>query len=911
MIHVAGSSSSACGRIIICSLLHYGKTFDCLVGGLSNSTYRRGFESGCVSFSGIRLGVDYCGGLRRGSSCVCGSCDHKPGWGLLSRNTSIFCKERRLPSRRCHGHTAQGFCSSSLLKRKSEKNSLKGSFEIYSELKNLEKRTIHGFLSEGRQLLRKVEGGSEWSLLSNRKYAATFLNRASTRSQKAGGSLKNPRQCRILFGLNEQKSDSQNTAFVPQASKEIKSKKKAVLSSHKSSERQATKAELKKETISSTNHSDIQIMSETSHNFYHSEIVGIPLTEGTAKSAGSFAVAKIIKPTELSNTSEDMEDSVKKPFKKKKYTPEAQLRFELDTCSKTADFQKAIELYEKTVAEGQHKFNQYHYNVVLYLCSSAALGVLEPKKSGRDNSHQATKKSLSESEPDDTSKGELDSEQNGSISEVEGFGGSMAGLVGKNVMGLTKEMMDLAEKNGFRIYQDMCHQGVPRNEATFTAVARLAVARADGDLAFQMVKEMTVANISPRLRSYGPALYTYYKKKDIEKAFEVDTHMLQSGIMPEESELQVLLRLSVEAGLQEKVYSLLHRLRTTVRDLASSTIDVIEKWFNSKAAKKAKIPSEALPTVEGIRSAMVSRGGGWHGLGWLGSGRWKVEKTNIDKNGFCGCCGEQLVTIDIDPQETEKFQQSLATLACERAHCGNNFNHFQDWLDQHGPFDFVVDAANVGMYNQNFQGAGFNIFQVNAVVTEIQRKHPLGKLPLTILHHKRANGARATSPLAQRLLNEWSNSDAFYSTPTGSNDDWYWLYAAVRNKCLIVTNDEMRDHLFQLLGKDFFPKWKERHQVRFTLTGRGANFHMPPPYSIVIQESEDGSWHIPKSGGDDVLSPREWLCITRPRGMDSKPSLSEPDKNLASESCGKKRGSSQRSTGGEGVGSHTIPEISK
>lgn len=45
----------------------------------------------------------------------------------------------------------------------------------------------------------------------------------------------------------------------------------------------------------------------------------------------------------------------------------------------------------------------------------------------------------------------------------------------------------------------------------------------------------------------------------------------------------------------------------------------------------------------------------------------------------------------------------------------------------------------------------------------------------------------------------------------------YWLYAAIKFKCLLVTNDEMRDHTFQLLGNDFFPKWKERHQVSSTL----------------------------------------------------------------------------------------------
>ena len=34
----------------------------------------------------------------------------------------------------------------------------------------------------------------------------------------------------------------------------------------------------------------------------------------------------------------------------------------------------------------------------------------------------------------------------------------------------------------------------------------------------------------------------------------------------------------------------------------------------------------------------------------------------------------------------------------------------------------------------------------------------------------------------------------------GSNDDWYWMYVTVYLKCHIVTNDEMRDHHFQMLS---------------------------------------------------------------------------------------------------------------
>lgn len=43
----------------------------------------------------------------------------------------------------------------------------------------------------------------------------------------------------------------------------------------------------------------------------------------------------------------------------------------------------------------------------------------------------------------------------------------------------------------------------------------------------------------------------------------------------------------------------------------------------------------------------------------------------------------------------------------------------------------------------------------------------------------------------------------------------YWMYAAVKAgpKGLLISNDQMRDHLFQLLAPRFFQKWKQRHQV--------------------------------------------------------------------------------------------------
>jgi hypothetical protein len=44
----------------------------------------------------------------------------------------------------------------------------------------------------------------------------------------------------------------------------------------------------------------------------------------------------------------------------------------------------------------------------------------------------------------------------------------------------------------------------------------------------------------------------------------------------------------------------------------------------------------------------------------------------------------------------------------------------------------------------------------------------------------------------------------------------------------------------------------------------------------MIQESEKGSWHVPKSGNDDdILTPREWMCITRTGHADPCDSKSE------------------------------------
>lgn len=162
--------------------------------------------------------------------------------------------------------------------------------------------------------------------------------------------------------------------------------------------------------------------------------------------------------------------------------------------------------------------------------------------------------------------------------------------------------------------------------------------------------------------------------------------------------------------------------------------------------------------------------------------------------------------------------------------------------------------------------------QLDDVVKELYNRSGK-KWPLIVMHNKRLRGLME-NPSSRKLVEEWMKNGALYTTPNGSNDDWYWLFAAVKLRCLLVTNDEMRDHIFELIGSNFFNQWKERHQVHYTFIKGNLKLQMPPSYSLVIQESEKGYWHVPLAPGTSGECSRCWLCITRPSGHDAVATIS-------------------------------------
>jgi proteinaceous RNase P len=235
------------------------------------------------------------------------------------------------------------------------------------------------------------------------------------------------------------------------------------------------------------------------------------------------------------------------------------------------------------------------------------------------------------------------------------------------------ENADVGLKRGFEIFRQMVEDKVVPNEATFTNAARLSAAAADPEMAFNLVKQMKGFGIPPKLRSYGPALFGFCKKGKADRAYEVDMHMVESGVMAEEPEISALLKISSDSSKGDKVYELLQRLRIVVRQVSESTAEVVEEWFKSEEAAKVGMENW---DVNKVRKEVVRGGGGWHGQGWLGSGNWKVMRTQMDVAGTCSSCHQKLACIDIDPKETENFATSLSKLANQRE-CKADFVQFQ------------------------------------------------------------------------------------------------------------------------------------------------------------------------------------------------------------------------------------------
>lgn len=361
-----------------------------------------------------------------------------------------------------------------------------------------------------------------------------------------------------------------------------------------------------------------------------------------------------------------------------------------------------------------------------------------------------------------------------------------------------------------------------------------------------MMDEMLAAKQRPRLRSYSPLILGYAAQGKATQAFAAYDRMLLSAdaagtaaIEPTEAELAALLRVAGRARDEGMFLRALRDTQEVVLEPTAETWEAVAAWYE--------------------QTARVTR------------------PARIGPDGVCGACGGKLLSVDLPPEGAEALLGMVEEIVLQNAERRGDWEKFKAWLGEavaRDAFDVVVDGANVGYFQMNYAGAPphVNYDQVAWVVDHLRRQ---GRRPLLVLHARHVQDKKVP-PAYLGLVRAWRESGVLYTVPYRSNDDWFWLCATVKRggRTLVVTNDQMRDHHFQMLSRRTFLRWRERHQALFSFGGalrdgtRAVKVEEPPVFSRCIQgpvtlgaEDEAATrrgrsrWHLPLAESQD------WLCV--------------------------------------------------
>eukprot|EP00644_Phytophthora_capsici_P013367 jgi/Phyca11/548492/estExt2_Genewise1Plus.C_PHYCAscaffold_290083 len=397
-----------------------------------------------------------------------------------------------------------------------------------------------------------------------------------------------------------------------------------------------------------------------------------------------------------------------------------------------------------------------------------------------------------------------------------------------------------AYKTGaYKVYQDMKaarantkQKKKPESEEPmYSAMIKLCSKAQDFDACETILAEMEADKVNPKLRTFGPLLQSYSDAGNLDKCVWVHEKLLSHELELTEDDYVALFRVCVKTGNAERFYAFLGSFIDEIWQPSLATWDVLKDWFNSEAAQ-----------VDGRK--------------------WKITEGTVSKEGVCSVSGDQLQSVELSVELTTELLAKIEKLVRTDENRKEQWDGFKKWLEEFGPFDVVIDAANVGYCNQNFEGGGFNYEQIDLMVKHYEAQN---KKVLIVLHERRTSDEQV--PVERRAqIAEWRASRKMFNCQPGNNDDWYWLYAAVKlgGRTLMVSNDEMRDHHFQMIHNRAFGHWKERHQVHYQVHGRRVTVDEPLPFSERPQQVGD-NWHFPMKNDCTTettqVADRKWLCV--------------------------------------------------
>lgn len=622
--------------------------------------------------------------------------------------------------------------------------------------------------------------------------------------------------------------------------------------------------------------------------------------------------------------------------KKKDNDPQVlELRRTIQMSCKDDNASRGLAAWDEAVRNGV-KMEAHLYPNLLALCAGLKLGERSSSSSSRPTIHVGMPKTAPSTTPQEETKEqvETDTKVDGTASTEEP----------KEATKEAKEGADISWedrlKHAFRIKAAMDEEQVPLTEAAYTAIIKLLAKTGDLEQANTLLMESEkVQQCNPKLRLYSSLLQAYAKAKRPLDAVRIWYRLTQQKLIASEREYLALMRCARACQSPTLMTSVLTDLAEDVPVPSRDTTQTIIDWFTDPIAassSSSSLTSSATATTtamakedeadlqdlldkvhtpleDAMRMVSPCMGPVQASTGWIMSRDCSIDASTGTLTSGC-LQGESLHPIEIAPETWQDMKKANETIVLsgqlqqhksqyqgggkgsknlpkdlkERAH---HWGHFCRYLEQRKTLDVVIDGANIGFYQQNFEGAPKHVSydQIDWVIDAFRAQ---GKSVLVVMHHRHFNRQKMPRKFVP-LVDKWIRQDLLYRTPPGMNDDWFWMHVALaRPGTLVVTNDEMRDHHFQRCSTRSFSRWRDRHQVHFEFGAweshkdekggrpsrrRAVTLTFPDPYTRRIQRVADGLVvPLPKHGDenrfldgcfaetDDVPKEETYVCI-RPK----------------------------------------------
>ncbi|KAG7371338.1 PPR: pentatricopeptide repeat domain containing protein [Nitzschia inconspicua] len=559
------------------------------------------------------------------------------------------------------------------------------------------------------------------------------------------------------------------------------------------------------------------------------------------------------------------------------------IRRRIQISCRNNDLETAIKAYEEAIADNIELEAQSYYNL-LNLCDGLGKSVV----------HVGTPKtaasSVSSAKQGEANNGETDT--NNDSEENEETSSNKEGAKLPFFMDLKKRL-----EYAFEIKERMSQLNLPLNETAYSAIIKLLSKNKEFERAEQILDESeSVQQCKPKLRLYSSLLTAYCEDTQTLKALTIWKRLKgNAGLALTERELLALLRCATVTGDSLVMEFVLTELAEEVPVPSKDTVAAILEWFGITHSQHEESLTDRVADAVTVKQLLEdiansdsperppSMGPVVSTDGWHISSACRIEKdTGKLLEGCLESCTLQPVHLSdravkdmVGMNESIVFDGTVAGNTCEfqggrkgkkrnnfspesRRHDWNNYVRFlerkEKQADSRSPFDVVIDGANIGYYQQNFSDAPTHVDynQINWVVRHFQKEK---KQRVLLIMHSRHFTTKMLPQQYKSLYESWMKDEILYKTPFGMNDDWFWMHAALRYNLLVVTNDEMRDHHFQMLAPRYFLRWKERQRIRFTFGDwesvsldnsegrrrqRQVILEYPAMYSRRIQKVEDG-----------------------------------------------------------------------